>query len=535
MGYTDGVELKIAPGSILLDSKYDVVVIGAGLGGLSAAAALAQRDLSVLCLEKHHLPGGYAGTFVRGRYEFEIALHELSGMGTAENPGALHGMLDQLGILDDLEFIAIPEVYRAIFPEIDITLPVGWGPYEQTLCEAFPEQHKGIRKFLGRIQSLQDEVRFFNDINLLDGMPSLSQMVQLPFKSRMIARYGQAMFGTILNRDISDPTLRAVIGQLWGYVGQPPSRGSFLLLGACMGTYVGNGPRYIKGRSAALSAAFVQAIERRGGEVRLGCEVAEILTAGGKVTGVVTEEGEAIGAKAVISNLDPSSTCRNLIGVDRVPQRYWRKLQQCVVGPGSFNVYMGLAKPPEELGLTEYEVFVNSNTDIESQYIECRDLPRLFDARPPAAPCVAMTCYNHADPDISPPGTSLVSMTTLMFGRRWHDVPPADYYDIKNRVARSMIERVETEFPNLRSAAEVLEVATPVTNMRYTSQVDGAIYGYEQLPFNSTVYRLAHEGPFKGLYFAGAFTNPGGGFELVMTSGYMAAVKAARAVKKGGA
>jgi phytoene dehydrogenase-like protein len=518
-----------------LDQKYDAVVIGAGLGGLSAAAALAQRDLSVLCLEKHHVPGGYAGTFVRGRYEFEIALHELSGMGTAEHPGALHGMLDELGMLDDLEFIAIPEVYRAIFPEIDVTLPVGWEPYEQTLCEAFPDQHKGIRKFMGRIHALQDEVRFFNDINLLDGLPSLGQLLQLPFKSRIIARYGQAMFGTILDRDISDPTLKAVIGQLWGYVGQPPSRGSFLLLGACMGTYVANGPQYIKGRSAALAAAFVRAIERRGGEVRLGCGVTELKVDGRKVTGVVTEQGEEIAAGTIISNLDPSSTCRDLIGVDKVPQKYWRKLQQCVVGPGSFNIYMGLAKPPEELGLTEHEVFVNSNTDIESQYVECRDLPRLFDPRPPAAPCVAMTCYNHADPDISPPGTSQVSMTTLMFGRRWHDVPPEDYVDVKNRVARSMIERVETVFPDLRSAAEVLEIATPVTNMRYTNQVDGAIYGYEQLPYNSTVYRLAHDGPFEGLYFAGAFTTPGGGFELVMTSGYMAAVKAARAAKKRGA
>ena len=518
-----------------MDYKYDAVVIGAGLGGLTAAATLAKRGLSVLCLERHHVPGGYAGTFVRGRYEFEIALHELSGLGTAQEPGALHTMFDELGLLDDLEFIEIPDVYRAIFPGIDITLPVGWEPYEQTLCEAFPEQRTGIHRFLGRIRALQDEVRFFNDINLLEGAPSLGQLLQMPFKSRIIARYGQAMFGTVLDRDISDPTLKAVIGQLWGYVGQPPSRGSFLLLGACMGTYIGNGPRYIKGRSAALSAAFVRAIERFGGEVRLSCGVTKLVVDGNEVRGVITEAGEEISTRTVISNLDPSSTCRDLIGVERVPQRYWRKLQQCVVGPGSFNIYMGLARSPEELGLTDYEVFVNSNTDIESQYIECRDLPRLFDAEPPAAPCVAMTCYNLADPGISPLGTSLVSMTTLMFGRRWHDVPPEDYVDVKTRVARSMLQRVETVFPDLCSSAEVLEIATPVTNMRYANQVDGAIYGYEQLPFNSTVYRLATDGPFVGLYFAGAFTNPGGGFELVMTSGYMAAIKAAKAAKRRGA
>ncbi len=515
-----------------MDPKYDVVVIGAGLGGLSAAAVLAKKNLSVLCLEKHSIPGGYAGSFVRGRYEFEIGLHELSGMGTAAEPGPLHIMFDQLGMLDDLEFIEIPEVYRSIFPEADVSLPVGWEAYEQTLCEAFPKERHGIHRFLGRIHALQKEVRFFNDFNLLDGPPSPGQLLQLPLKSRIIARYGQAMFGTILDRDLSDPTLKAVISQLWGYVGQPPSRGSFLLLGACMGTYVGYGPRYIKGRSAALAAAFVKAIERFGGEVRFNCGVTDLTVSGNKVTGVITEHGDEIAAGTVVSNLDPSSTCRDLIGIDKVPPKYWRKLQQCVVGPSSFNIYMGLAKSPDALGLNEHEVFVNSNTDIESQYVECRDLPRLYDPHPPAAPCVAMTCYNRADPDISPPDTSIVMMTTLMFGQHWHRVPPEDYVDIKNRIARSMLERVEDEFPDLRDSAEVLEIATPVTNMRYANQVDGAIYGYEQLPFNSTVYRLPHDGPFKGLYFVGAFTNPGGGFELVMTSGYMAAIKAAKAAKK---
>jgi phytoene dehydrogenase-like protein len=511
---------------------YDVVVIGAGLGGLSAAAVLARKGLGVLCLERNNIAGGYAGSFVRGRYEFEIGLHELSGMGTAEEPGPVHQMFEELGMLDELEFCEIPEVYRSIFPGVDVTLPVGWEAYEQTLCDAFPEEAKGIRTFVGRVRALQSEVRFFSDFNLLHGPPSVGQALQIPLKSRYIARFGQVSFESVLGRDIQDPLLKAVISQLWGYVGQPPSRASFLLLGACMGAYVGYGPRYIKGRSAALVTAYVRAIERFGGELRLGCGVERVLTEGGRATGVITDQGEEIRAGAVISNLDPSSTCRDLIGVDRVPEAYWHKLQPCSVGPSSFNVYMGLARTPEALGLTEHEVFVNSNIDIESQYIECRDLPELFDPNPPTSPCVSLTCYNQADADISPPGTSIVMLTTLMFGHHWHDVPPHDYVDIKTRVARAMLDRVETNFPDLRTSAEVLEVSTPVTNMRYANQVDGAVYGYEQLPFNSTVYRLPHEGPLKGLYFAGAFTNPGGGFELAMTSGYLAAIKAANAAGK---
>ena len=68
---------------------YDVIVIGAGNGGITASAALAQKGLNVLLLERHNIPGGCATSFCRGRFEFEVALHQLSGMGTVEKPGPL--------------------------------------------------------------------------------------------------------------------------------------------------------------------------------------------------------------------------------------------------------------------------------------------------------------------------------------------------------------------------------------------------------------------------------------------------------------
>ena len=86
--------------------KYDAVVIGAGNGGLTASAGLARKGLNVLLLERHNIPGGCATSFCRGRFEFEVALHQLSGMGTPEKPGPLRMSLASLGVLDDLEFVA---------------------------------------------------------------------------------------------------------------------------------------------------------------------------------------------------------------------------------------------------------------------------------------------------------------------------------------------------------------------------------------------------------------------------------------------
>ncbi len=100
---------------------YDAVVIGAGNGGLTAAAKLAQEGLNVLPLERHNIPGGAATSFCSGRFEFEVALHQLSGLGTTERTGILRLQLDKLGVMEDLEFMEISD------PLLKAVLSVYWG------------------------------------------------------------------------------------------------------------------------------------------------------------------------------------------------------------------------------------------------------------------------------------------------------------------------------------------------------------------------------------------------------------------------
>src|SRR5512136_1427143 len=130
-----------------MTKKYDAIVIGAGLGGLSAATMLAKNGLGVLLLERHNVPGGYATSFVRGRYEFEVALHELSGIGPPEHRGNLYRYLDYLGVTRRVEFLRVANMYRSVFPDLDITLPVGREACEEVLCRAFPHEAAGIRRF----------------------------------------------------------------------------------------------------------------------------------------------------------------------------------------------------------------------------------------------------------------------------------------------------------------------------------------------------------------------------------------------------
>jgi phytoene dehydrogenase-like protein len=346
--------------------KYDTIVIGAGLGGLSAATMLARNGLGVLLLERHNVPGGYATSFVRGRYEFETALHELSGIGPPERRGGLYRYLDYLGVASKVEFLHLPNLYRAVFPDLDVTLPAGREPFEAKLCQTFPHEAKGIRRFLKRVFNLG---RDFGKIVRQRGVGSLMTM---PFRFPHFFRYVPTTWGHVLNRDVRDPRARAVLSQYWDYFGMPPSKVSFLLFATGLAAYVRHGPAFPKGRSQALSNAFLATFEELGGEARMNCGVQRITTADGHVTGVVTDEGQEIAADWIVSNADPITTCRDLIGHDKVPSAFFTRLRSSEVAASTVNVYLGVARPHEELGLTEHEIFINADYDFDRHYERTR-------------------------------------------------------------------------------------------------------------------------------------------------------------------
>ena len=169
----------------------------------------------------------------------------------------------------------------------------------------------------------------------------------------------------------------------------------------------------------------------------------------------------------------------------------------------------------EDLGLTDHELFINEDYDFDSHH---RNMRRIA---PPKM--MAVTTYNAVYPDISPPGTTIVVLTTLLYGEPWFALAPEQYLDTKNKMADAMLNLAEKHFPGLRDNAQVVEVSTPVTNARYAGTYHGGIYGFDQPPSNHTVLRFSPTGPLERLLHVGAWTQPGGGFHPSMLSGHMVA------------
>ncbi|MDD2231917.1 MAG: FAD-dependent oxidoreductase, partial [Sphaerochaetaceae bacterium] len=128
------------------EKTYDAVVIGAGNGGLSAAAYLAKEGKRVLVLEKNNLPGGCATSFRRGRFEFEATLHELCQMGDGPEPGAVRQLLDDYGL--DVDWVPINESFSSVNRDpvngFDVFMPDGVQAFIDAMEKAVPGSRESM-------------------------------------------------------------------------------------------------------------------------------------------------------------------------------------------------------------------------------------------------------------------------------------------------------------------------------------------------------------------------------------------------------
>lgn len=488
-------------------SEYDVVVIGAGNGGLTAACSLAQRGMKTLLLERHNIPGGCATSFCRGRFEFEVALHQLSGLGTADKPGPLRFVLDNLGVLDRVEWVVMENLYRVLIPgQLDITLKADREAVITTLQEKFPDESDRIKDFFDLVYKFCLE--FFS----MSRDPNAN-----PETYPTYFQYALKTTQEILDQFFVNPLLKMAVSVYWGYVGVPPAQLSFADIAILLFAYIELKPFHIKGGSQALSNAILEKYYEADGEARFNCGVSKILVEDGRVTGVVTEAGDTIKTDYVVSNASTLSVYTELIDPEHVPDSQLKILGGSTIGPSALTLYIGLDCEPAQVGIDETTNFLGTTTDTNKVFSSAKkvDIEDEY---------VLLTCYNISDPDSSPPGTSQVVIVDLKYGEPWLEIPPHQYYDKKYELANKLLDRIEKLFPGFREHIEEIEVATPITHMRFLGTPGGAIYGFDQYAKDSNMF-VSPRSPIKGLFFAGAWAGMGG-FQPTLSSG----VAAARAV-----
>ncbi len=491
-------------------ADYDVVVIGAGNGGLTAAAHLARKGIKVLVLERHNIPGGCATSFCRGRFEFEVALHQLSGLGSPEYPGPLRALLDRLGVMDKLEFVPMTDLYRiTVADRIDITLRPEWNETIATLQQHFPKEKEAIKNFFDFVKAYFMEVIsafYMND-------PDTSRE-----KYPRFFKYALRNTQEVLDEYFKDPMLKFVISPYWGYMGLPPRYLAFNDMAALLFGYMEFKPYHLKGGSQAMSNAIADAVLTAGSTIQYNCGAKKIIVKDGAVRGVITEDGDEISTGFVISNASKISTYMELIDREHVPESVIGEFRQSTISQSGFCLYLGMDATPEELDIPESTHFIGYRTDVDRAYEKMKVVDISDDD------FIMMTCYDLIMPDFSPPGTCQITLVTLKYGDAWLRVPPARYAETKFMMGERMLSLAERAYPKLRSHIEEMEISTPLTHLRYLGHPWGAIYGFDHFAKDSNIFvpPVSH---IKGLYGAGAWMGYPG-FQPTLESG----VAAGRAV-----
>ncbi|MFO8056558.1 MAG: NAD(P)/FAD-dependent oxidoreductase [bacterium] len=502
-------------------ADYDVVVIGAGGGGLASAAALSRNGYDVLLIEQHYKLGGYMTSFERGDYTFEVSLHAMDGL----DPGGMtRGTFETVGIMDKVKPIRLDPMYRIVYPEHDLEVPGDPAEYKKLLQREFPQEAEGIGELFDTMDKIEETMSsltgMVGESSLKDRLKSSSVLLK-PWVYWPVIKYWNQTLSEMLDDFIKDRELIAVFTQLSAYAGAEPDNVSALFFSVMWTSYHLGGYYYFEGGSQAVSNAMAEVIRENGGEILLQSLVTDIVVEDGEAKAVVTEDGEKYTCKWVVSNANAPDTFFKLVGREHLPSDYVNDIENMKIGLSAFVVYLGVDHDYTDVFDGMHQIMINTTYDPEESF-------RYVYEGVPEKTGMAIANYSTVDKTVASQGKNVIVLITMLpydWKNGWYENESYAKYDaLKQDTAEVLIKRAEKTFlPGLSSHIEKMEVGSPRTMEHYTLNPKGTIFGWDNIPEQSLMKRLPQQTPIDNLLLAGAWTFPGGGQSAVMASGVLAA------------
>ena len=470
---------------------YDTIVIGSGMGGLTAAVALAQAGNRVLVCEQHDVPGGWTHSFTLDGFRFNTGVHYVGALGDG---GWFRRILEGLGVSDELIFLELnPDGYEHVFVgDQRFDIPTGRDNYVARLQDRFPHEATNIEALFSKFETISE-----NLFKYLDG--KWLSLLSNPGSLQWFLRTG----GALVDKYISDPLLRTIISAQWGNSGLPPSQLSAM-------TYVGMIEHYMDGAyhpyggGGRIPRAFVHALKQAGGELKLNASVDRILLDGRRVTGVELADGKIIKAKQIVSNADPEVTYGKLIGRRHLSRRLRKKIDNVTYSSGCLSLYLIVDCELKAIGMDSGNYWLMENASIEE--IVRKSLSA--DTSQPT-PGVFLSSTTLKDPGKIRQGyhqLEAIALANYDLFSEWENQECGNrderYQELKQIITQQMLDAIARQFPAIKESVVMSNLGTPITNVHYLNAHRGNMYGIAKTVAQSNMFREKTE--FDNLYMCGA-------------------------------